>query len=299
MKVLDLDQVDSVQNWEPSSPQNVMRQIQSRVLSAMDIEVAKYLEDDPKIQERLVDMNVSQDDLKKAALIDVSSDMDRKSRLYGQLMKTHERGADLVVEFIQLDIHDKIANAAKILLLNAQAEELSEKVTQDALTGLLNKQMFYEICANAIATLKRTRSGEEPSKLRAFVMDLDGFKQVNDIHGHLVGDQILIQFAKRLKVVMPRESDVLARFGGDEFLALLPNTNKAGAEMVANKILTAVNSKPFIVTDQNGVKLEINLTVSVGGGEYNWESDYIPMLDRADEALYKAKNGGRNRAEIN
>ena len=119
-------------------------------------------------------------------------------------------------------------------------------------------------------------------------LDLDRFKDVNDSLGHHVGDKMLIELSHRLQSIK-RESDMIARFGGDEFMILLPNTDKEGAEHVAQKILDVV-SQPYAIEEHL-----LYTTASLGIALYPHDGlDLEKLSQKADSAMYKAKDLGRN-----
>ncbi|MFM2397808.1 MAG: hypothetical protein RLZZ144_1058, partial [Pseudomonadota bacterium] len=171
-----------------------------------------------------------------------------------------------------------------------QANETINKLAHtDALTGAYNRRHFeFEIKREA------TRSQRNNQPLCLLMMDIDHFKQVNDQHGHDIGDKVL----QALSVIVQkelRESDLLVRFGGEEFVVLLTGTALAAAEQVAERIRLAlaayavpINSSEFI-----------NFTVSVGVAELNAQTyDTTAMIKAADSAMYAAKNNGRNQVRV-
>jgi diguanylate cyclase (GGDEF)-like protein len=124
----------------------------------------------------------------------------------------------------------------------------------------------------------------------AFVMmDLDHFKQVNDTYGHLQGDQVLAELAKII-IAAKRESDVAARYGGEEFALILHETTADGAHILADRIRAAVEEATF----PGGLKL----TISIGVAATDDEAQFTSLMEKADEALYEAKEGGRNRVVL-
>jgi diguanylate cyclase (GGDEF)-like protein len=124
----------------------------------------------------------------------------------------------------------------------------------------------------------------------AFVMmDLDHFKQVNDTYGHLQGDQVLAELAKIL-LANKRESDVAARYGGEEFALILHETDAEGARVLADRIRASVEQAVF--------PDNLKLTISVGVAATEDESQFTTLMEKADEALYEAKERGRNRVVL-
>ncbi|MDM5147927.1 GGDEF domain-containing protein [Candidatus Persebacteraceae bacterium Df01] len=156
---------------------------------------------------------------------------------------------------------------------------------QDALTGLYNRRYFFQAAEQSLQTAKRNKQ-----QICLLMTDLDYFKSVNDIHGHLVGDEVLRHVSSIIAGTV-RESDICARFGGEEFIVLLQNTVASGAVTIAEKIRANIENSPYVSGD-----LTLNLTISIGVSQIGNEKGGINMtLDNADKALYQAKNSGRNR----
>jgi two-component system cell cycle response regulator len=175
--------------------------------------------------------------------------------------------------------------AVENVLLHRHAERLS---LTDPLTGLWNYR-FMQTSLRREA--ERSRRYIRPSALLA--IDLDRFKDVNDTYGHPVGDQVLTELARRITAQI-REVDLAFRHGGEEFMVLLPETDSAGASVVAERLGKAVNARKFKVNDASGGR-ELNITVSIGIavlGEHSETANGV--LAAADEALYAAKAAGRD-----
>jgi diguanylate cyclase (GGDEF)-like protein len=155
----------------------------------------------------------------------------------------------------------------------------------DSLTGIGNRVHFERVAEEAMS-----RTARHGKKMAIFLLDLDGFKQVNDSFGHGVGDSLLQEVVHRLRNVV-RATDALARIGGDEFVAIAEEIVEPKAvEIIANKILTAV-SQPFYIKEY-----VINITISIGIALYLGDGDTLPSVMRnADLALYKAKETGKNK----
>lgn len=153
----------------------------------------------------------------------------------------------------------------------------------DALTGLANRIQLENYFNYTLSLAKRNHS-----MFALIFLDLDRFKDVNDSLGHHVGDKMLIELSHRLQSIK-RESDMIARFGGDEFMILLPNTDKEGAEHVAKKILDVV-SQPYAIEEHL-----LYTTASLGIALYPHDGlDLEKLSQKADSAMYKAKDLGRN-----
>ncbi|MES2759921.1 MAG: diguanylate cyclase [Pseudomonadota bacterium] len=167
-----------------------------------------------------------------------------------------------------------------------EASEQQRRATFcDYLTGLANRRAFFEA-----AELELERGQHSPRPTSMVMIDADHFKAINDRYGHPAGDAVLCQLAVALRATF-RDVDVVARVGGEEFAVLLPSTDLAGAEAVANRLRTLVEASPVVVDGES-----IRYTVSAGVAAVD---DSLTGLDglmkRADQALYAAKAGGRNR----
>jgi diguanylate cyclase (GGDEF)-like protein/PAS domain S-box-containing protein len=169
--------------------------------------------------------------------------------------------------------------------LEAQLRELA---TRDALTGVWNRRHFAELAQHELQRV--ALSGQSLAMCR---LDADHFKQVNDEHGHAAGDRVLIAIARAAESVM-RSSDVLARVGGEEFDVLLPNTDAQGAAQLAERIRSAIAA--VVVTTDRGE--HVSPRVSVGVAAHREGDDFESMLRRADDALYRAKQAGRDRTVV-
>ena len=176
---------------------------------------------------------------------------------------------------------------ASNLTLERQQTELQRLVTLDPLTGLINRREFERLLR---LELIRARRAARPTTLVA--IDLDHFKRVNDEFGHPVGDVLLQQVGQRMLGLL-RPYDVLARYGGEEFMLLLPDTDQAAATAVADKLRAALQRQPFDCVER-GVTMSASLgVVTTSASQANFEQLY----ELADQALYRAKQLGRNRVE--
>jgi len=153
----------------------------------------------------------------------------------------------------------------------------------DKLTGIFNRLKLDEALNDEF-----NRSNRFKSSFGIIIIDIDYFKRVNDTYGHLVGDQLLIQFAKILKENI-RKVDVLGRWGGEEFMIICPETNYQGTIKVAESLREIINKYEFLTID--------NISASFGVSIYDGDENIDNVIARADDALYKAKENGRNRVE--
>ena len=161
---------------------------------------------------------------------------------------------------------------------------LQQLVTVDPLTGLENCRSIMIFTELQIKLAQRYKSF-----FSILLIDLDYFKKINDTYGHLIGDEILKNIAKILKYVL-RNVDHIGRFGGEEFIVILPNTNLKNAVVTAEKVREAIANFKHNIEEQI-----IQATVSIGIASYNpLDDDVNQIIERADQALYKAKSSGRN-----
>lgn len=164
-------------------------------------------------------------------------------------------------------------------------QELERLATTDPLTGLLNRRQFFKE-----ADVIFTRAQHHPYELAVFLLDIDHFKDVNDNYGHATGDAALREVAKRLHDNV-RPTDVVGRYGGEEFTILLPRTNITEACQIAGRLCIVFAEKPITVYGE-----DIYLTVSIGVAGLNEDiSTLDELLQHADQALYASKEAGRNR----
>jgi len=165
-----------------------------------------------------------------------------------------------------------------------QAEQLATQAIHDPLTGLANRAFFYEQLTQA---MKRSR--RQDSRLALLYFDIDKFKQINDSHGHDVGDEIIRRFAHRVQGAV-REVDFMSRIGGDEFVLILEGLAEARcAEVVANKLLDAM-ATPFTVKGRS-----LPVSTSIGIALYQPGMSVDDLVRQADQAMYRAKERGKNR----
>jgi len=178
-----------------------------------------------------------------------------------------------------------ISHQVGVSLQNARMyRAMEERATTDGLTGLTNHRAFRERLTQMHALAER-----QGQKFAVILTDIDHFKKVNDTYGHPVGDAVL----KRVAAVFAgraRKVDVVARYGGEEFVLILPDTDGEGAELFANKLREEVAAQTM--TSEQG---PFQVTISMGVAEYPLDTrDASELIERADQALYRCKRGGRN-----
>lgn len=184
------------------------------------------------------------------------------------------------------DLEIKIRERTKEL--EKSKEKLKHLANTDSMTKLYNRRFLYEIGLKLISLAKRQKK-----PLSLVIFDIDNFKLINDTYGHKIGDEVIKEFANQL--TKSRQSDIIARIGGEEFILLLPNTSKEQAYIVANKIKEDRAAHPFKIG-------EVNLYFTISGGVDCLKEDDVDIEDiiqRADIALYKAKREGRNQIQVN
>lgn len=181
---------------------------------------------------------------------------------------------------------DKISLREQI---RQQDEYIRRMAYYDSLTGLPNRQLFTELLHKAVANAGRHRR-----RLSVSFLDLDGFKNINDTLGHLVGDQLLKCVADRLRLCCSRGQDTVARWGGDEFVILLPDIDgPQEASRVAEKIIEAFD-QPVTLSDR-----ELDITISIGISLFPDDGENSDtLINNADFAMFCAKNKGRNQFHI-
>ncbi len=171
--------------------------------------------------------------------------------------------------------------------LNQELEDAQKEAQTDALTGLINRRGLTRAFE-----AQRVKAGRNRTAFSVILLDLDHFKRVNDTFGHLVGDSLLRGIARILKTRL-RSKDIAARYGGEEFLLLLPETELAGAKAAADKIQKSLASKEWKVKE-SGQSMGI-VTASMGIAVYSDGESQEDLIQRADQALYVAKQTGRNK----
>jgi diguanylate cyclase len=171
--------------------------------------------------------------------------------------------------------------------MQSELAETRQMLYEDALTGALNRRGLDQTLAREVARAQRNRL-----RLSVAMVDLDFFKRINDTHGHEVGDQMLVHFANLIKSVL-RKSDALVRYGGEEFTLILPDTDERGALLVLGRLQQIMKRSPLKFEGR-----EINTTFSAGVASLGPDENGHSLLRRSDEALYAAKDAGRDQIKI-
>ena len=181
------------------------------------------------------------------------------------------------------------ALANQVTVLRDKLEVAKGEARQDALTGVMNRRALDEMLA---AWLEKFNAGIE--KFSVILMDLDNFKQIIDSFGHAIGDRALLAVVGCCRSRI-RQGDVLARYGGDEFVYLLPGSSARNATKVAKKICEELANTGFELEDDNAGRHQLQLAASFGVTECRKKDSVESIMQRADAALYQAKNQGRGR----
>jgi len=188
-------------------------------------------------------------------------------------------------------VAELFANQAAIALQNARLfRQMSELAVTDNLTGLANRRGFFEL-----AEKEAVRAHRYKRSVCMVMFDIDDFKKVNDTHGHLIGDQVLRVLASTVRRAI-RATDTVCRFGGDEFLILMPEAGLEQAMATAERLRQKISTEMVVVTAGGQFSLTISLgVVSLDGGD---GETVERLIERADAAMYKAKAAGKNRVSV-
>lgn len=222
----------------------------------------------------------------KQRALGTSAEQLRKSQRHEETMRqvvTLLAHASGIMETIEIGRKELQASQQALRQLEEKLTETTHMLGMDALTNTLNRRGLAN-CLNR----ETSRAKRHKAKLSVIMVDLDHFKRINDSYGHEAGDQVIIHFVQLIRYVI-RGSDYVARFGGEEFVLILPEADLPHAEMVALRLQTMLAKSALIYEGQ-----EINTTFSAGIAEYRANEEGAELLRRADTALYAAKAAGRN-----
>lgn len=239
------------------------------------------------------------------AVVEVINGLDRSTKSHDRNLKNHQQkltGMEKVVDLVELKklISDEIGKVREsnvslqhkltqaqqnVQKLQSQLAKITDLATIDELTGLYNRRALYNRLVEEHSRVERYKEN-----FSLIIFDIDDFKQVNDTYGHQVGDAILKNLARFLKGNL-RTADFISRFGGEEFVAILPSTEMEKARKVAEKIRHMLGKKVF---EDKKADVKIKITVSTGISQCTPGDTVDDLIKRADDALYLAKNNGKN-----
>jgi two-component system cell cycle response regulator len=197
-------------------------------------------------------------------------------------------GPDVTAEELALRTRGLLRRKRHLDRRRARMQDGLRLAMRDPLTGLYNRRYALPQLATVAA-----RSREDGSQFAVMVMDLDRFKQVNDRYGHAAGDQVLVEVARRLTVNL-RETDVLARIGGEEFLAILPRSCAATAQQVAERLCQAMDDQPIRLLSGEVLRVTVSIGVAVAAPSIDGRCSVESLVEQADLALLESKGAGRN-----
>ncbi|WP_022940896.1 GGDEF domain-containing protein [Psychromonas hadalis] len=184
---------------------------------------------------------------------------------------------------VQNYIERLVKKEQEVLTISKQLEHIASR---DGLTGISNRRYF-----ETVLTQENTRYVRYKEVYCVAMIDLDMFKNVNDNYGHDAGDKVLIEFTKRVLLII-RKTDQFARFGGEEFVLLMPNTIEKNAHMLMERIRLVIAEKPYLY---NGEEIPFSVSIGLTEVQFLQGDDALKQLSFADRALYEAKHAGRNR----
>jgi two-component system cell cycle response regulator len=206
-----------------------------------------------------------------------------------------DAGADdyLTKPFDPHELQVRLRTGKRIVTLQAEIIEAREalriQATHDALTGVWNRRAILEMLGTELA---RSRRDELP--VAAAMADLDHFKRINDTYGHVVGDAVLGEAVSRMRGLL-RPYDAIGRYGGEEFLVILPGCTSQDAFRLAERLRLGISQEPIVIP---GGTIEVTISLGVATTDTVAILDATALIQAADTALYHAKAGGRNRVEL-
>jgi two-component system, cell cycle response regulator len=209
------------------------------------------------------------------------------------ILKGFELGADdyLCKPIDEVELRARLKVGERIIRSQEELVEAREalkfEASHDPLLRLWNHRAILDLLSTELYRAKRLHT-----PLSVFFADLDSFKQINDTHGHLVGDDVLRRTAERMSGTV-REYDYVGRYGGEEFLVVLPNCSIDAAREVAERVRQHIGERPILTAPT-----QILITISIGVAQWHPNQEIHDLLRAADIAMYKAKQNGRNRVEL-
>jgi len=229
--------------------------------------------------------------LMAAAMPEISAIFDVHIDHPAHLEAISEEARELLILRNLRQIQDAAQSQQEVRATEERMRQLSEQARRDPLTGVYNRLHMEEVLEREFAA-----AGMHP--LTVALIDLDDFKQINDRHGHLVGDQVLRQFAQTVQRTL-RNTDLIARYGGEEFLLVLNYSSESSAKLVLQRLLEQVSKTPMAVVDGQPVFTTFSAGIAThnAGPEGRFDS-VLALLQAADDVLYGAKREGRNRVRL-
>ena len=198
--------------------------------------------------------------------------------------------------YVFQDVTENVFDEDAVQLVNQLLLEATKRIQSqantDGLTGLLNHRAFQQRIRQEISRMRRHRGA-----LSIIMFDVDHFKQINDTHGHQFGDKVLVAISETASQIF-RHEDIVARYGGEEFVIVLPDTRLSNAVTIAERLRVAVEQ--LALMDERGAQVHITISCGVScqlarPDEDDGDLMAIQLIQQADESLYQAKRGGRNR----
>lgn len=301
---INTDRCSVVRIWDGDSKAHVLASHEDETVEDMIIQLEKYPEIaqtlDTSAQTVINDVktnSLTRDFAPALEKAGITAIMVMPIVLFNQnvgsfLLRAVRKGGSFVqreVEFCQI-VAESAANAIERADLFETIQKANRRLeylaVTDSLTGLYNRRYFRTRLED-----EYSRSKRYGSPLSCMLIDIDNFKEVNDTYGHLVGDDVLCEISNRtLKAI--RTNDVVARYGGEELVVILPQTDSVGAKKYGQRLLDAIGGEPF-----SGLPEDRPVTVSIGVAVFNSERHPTPddLVHAADKALYEAKDQGKNR----
>jgi two-component system, cell cycle response regulator len=238
--------------------------------------------DDDGVSRRHCSVQVTDEGLVLRDLQSANGTFVAGERIAERLLKDGDRFEIGIASALKFELADDLETSFQ--------RQLSEAVLREPLTGLYNRRHFRERFAAELAASTR-----HARNLSLLLIDIDHFKQVNDVHGHVYGDKVL-QMVAGILANLVRTEDVVARYGGEEFVVLAREADISGATVLAERLRAGVERARCIADGKElSVTVSIGVTISVGAVQASVEMTQEELLNAADEALYKAKQDGRNR----
>jgi diguanylate cyclase (GGDEF)-like protein len=234
-------------------------------------------------------------------VIILSSDIDVNSKVYGFLSGANDY---IVKPFRFAEVLARINSQLRILNMQKELEKKNQELLEknilleklaitDSLTGLYNRAYILDRLNTEVLRCARYKEA-----ISFLMVDVDFFKKINDTFGHLTGDAVLKIVSTQIKNSI-RDVDVVGRYGGEEFIVICPNTDLAGATIIAERIRTnALNSNFSLGKNEISITLSVGVSSNIPKIQVNVEAFITKQIGDADIALYKAKSSGRNRVEV-